>query len=600
MDIRTILYLILGMPICVQVAVASSPTALTRQHRRQLPHARSLRSSSSLPRRSPPSTAPSSISFFVPSTAKLPLTALATRNDRNADLHPQVLLQQHVNRAVKRQARMKKRAINEAELAHKLMKRWESVQPAAVLADSPNSSRVNKRWRGGEALAGATAAVQHMKDRVASIMSSGLKSGGKLGSGSGGLATAVSARVGVSGYAGASVAAQVAAKKTNGTSTGGDEAEEEKSQGGYSQAELDAAVNNTVMAPEPVTAANSLGLAIEANDVGYFADVQLGSNNQTFRILMDSGSADFWVPSTACTDCGNHTSIGYSTSSTFTDTAIPWSVTYGTGNVAGTTVADDAVIAGLTVKQLMFGAVTEESDDFSDPSVPFDGLMGLALSSLSSQSVPTPIERLASDGLVLSPQMGYKLGRVADGKNDGEVTFGGVDGGKYKGGLAVVENVSKQGFWSAPLLSLSIDNLTLPFSSSSGSTTRSAILDTGTTLIIAPPADAEAVHRAIPGAKPDGQGGFTLPCTTTSILSLTFPLLSPSSSNSSSITLPMRPSDLTFLPLTDDLEGECVSSISAGEVGGRGEWLVGAAFLKNVYFATDVEANVIGLAPLAD
>ena len=34
---------------------------------------------------------------------------------------------------------------------------------------------------------------------------------------------------------------------------------------------------------------------------------------------------------------------------------------------------------------------------------------------------------------------------------------------------------------------------------------RTAILDTGTTLIIAPDADAQAVHAAIPGAKSAGQ-----------------------------------------------------------------------------------------------
>jgi hypothetical protein len=74
-----------------------------------------------------------------------------------------------------------------------------------------------------------------------------------------------------------------------------------------------------------------------------------------------------------------------------------------------------------------------------------DGLMGLARTSLSSQGILTPIERMASDGLVLSAQMGYKLGRVRDGKNDGEVTFGGVDGSKYNGTLQPLPNVNKQG-----------------------------------------------------------------------------------------------------------------------------------------------------------
>lgn len=161
--------------------------------------------------------------------------------------------------------------------------------------------------------------------------------------------------------------------------------------------------------------------------------------------------------------------------------------------------------------------------------------MGLARTSLSSQGIPTPIERMANDGLVISAQMGYKLGRVRNGKNDGEVTFGGVDGSKYNRTLRQLPNVNKQGyvgfppsplisaltldlrsFWEAQLADVLVNNVTV--SASLRKAGRTAILDTGTTLIIAPAADAEALHRAIPGAKPDGQGGAS-----------TFPvLLSPS------------------------------------------------------------------------
>ncbi|GAA6011116.1 hypothetical protein JCM10207_005502 [Rhodosporidiobolus poonsookiae] len=618
---RTFLYLVLGLPLLTS-ALAVPPTAAAppptlKRHR---PHARSLRSPHA--RRTLPTAAPPS--FFVPSTAKLPLIALATRSSKDSDVHPQILLQQHVNRGIKRHTRMSKRALPadvDKQLAHRLKKRWETVQQ---ISPSLEQSKQVKRWRAGEALAGATAAVQHMKDRVASILPS-LSSHGHPSTG---LAAQVSARVGVSGYAGANVAAARLSANASSSAAGRNETDAAEEQRGFSKIALAAATDNTIAQPENVTAANSLGLAIEANDVGYFAEIQLGSNNQTFKILMDSGSADFWVPSSLCDDCGNHTFLSPSSSSSFTDTGIPWSVTYGTGDVAGTTVVDDAFIAGMRISQLQFGAVTKESDDFSDPSVPFDGLMGLARSSLSSQGVPTPIERLAADGLVVSAQMGYKLGRVADGKNDGEVTFGGVDGSKFSGELVQVENVNEQGFWEATLEAVTVFNpssspsasppsytaratpspsssssssfssastsessgtlLALPFSPSSP---RTAILDTGTTLIIAPAPDAEALHRMIPGAKPDGQGGFTLPCTTRSSISLTF----------AGRAFPLNPRDLTFLPLTDDLDGECVSAISSGSVGGEGsgEWLVGAAFLKNVYFATDVASNTIGLAKLA-
>ncbi|BGP20673.1 hypothetical protein JCM10213v2_008836 [Rhodosporidiobolus nylandii] len=592
MDLRTLLYIILGMPLCVLAVLTPMDTTDTSSAlgKRRL-STRSLRSSSSsaFSKRRAPYTSHGS-SFFVPSAAKLPLTALATRSDRNSHLHAQVLFQQHVNRGVKRHAKMTKRALPadaEAQMSRKLQRRWEATQPTTAEVQV-TGKKLAKRWRAGEALAGATDAIQHMKDRVASILSSSRMTSEAQAKTSTSAALAKSmaaARVGVSGEAGAMVAAsRSAAANMTGADDGADQADE---QGGFSEINFAAAMNNTITPPENVTAANSIGLAIEANDVGYFAEVQLGSNNRTFKVLMDSGSADFWIPSAACNDCGNHTSLGPFTSTSFVDSGIPWSVTYGTGDVAGTTVTDDAVLAGLPIKALQFGAVTHESNDFSDPSVPFDGLMGLARSSLASQSIPTPIERMASDGLVLSAQMGYKLGRVADGegKNDGEVTFGGVDGSKYTGEITQVENVNTQGFWEAPLTLVTVDNTTL-FTAAAG---RTAILDTGTTLMIAPRADAEAIHAAIPGARPDGQGGFTLPCTTTAVLSLSF----------GGVAFPIQPRDLTFLPLSDNLNGDCVSSISSGDVGGQGEWLVGAAFLKNVYFATDVGSNMIGLAHLA-
>lgn len=93
---------------------------------------------------------------------------------------------------------------------------------------------------------------------------------------------------------------------------------------------------------------------------------------------------------------------------------------------------------------------------------------------------------------------------------------------------------------------------------------RTAILDTGTTLIIMPAADATAVHNLIDGAKADGQGGFTVPCTTTASVAFTF--------GGQAFTI--DPRDLAFTPATNDPNGDCISGISSGNIGGATEWLV--------------------------
>ncbi|PWN42199.1 acid protease [Ceraceosorus guamensis] len=359
---------------------------------------------------------------------------------------------------------------------------------------------------------------------------------------------------------------------------------------GYPKAALDAAAAGGLKNASSPSAQQSLGLDIEANDVGYVATIQIGSENTPFRMLVDSGSADTWVGSTKCDNCsGVHQKLGKSVSKTFQGTTNPFSITYGTGSVSGILGRDDVYIAGMKLANQTLGLARKETTDFSDPGVPFDGLMGLAKQELANSKSPTPIDALYSAKLVPAPVMGYHLGRASDADNDGEVTFGGVDASKYRGALKEVGNVSKQGFWEINLDGVTYDGKKISSISGTGKSQRTAILDTGTTLIVAPQADADAVHNAIKGSKPDGQGGYTIPCTTSGKLSFSF----------GGQDWEMRADDMKFLPVdSNNLKGDCISAISSGDVGQANEWLVGAAFLKNVYLATNTKSNSVGLATL--
>jgi len=349
-----------------------------------------------------------------------------------------------------------------------------------------------------------------------------------------------------------------------------------------------AATDGVTVANNP-TADNSLGLDIEAQDVGYLATIQMGTPPQNFLILMDSGSADLWVGAENCQSqggggCGNHNFLGVQSSSTFKDTQKPFSVTYGTGEVSGNIIQDDISIAGLVLKAHTFGVAATESVDFSGDTTPFDGLMGLAQSTLSEQRTPTPIESLASAGLVKAAITSYKISRLADAKNDGEITFGDLDQTKFDPQtLTTVKNVNTQGFWEGAMDAVTVDG------KDTGLQGRTAILDTGTTLIVAPQSDAETVHAAIPGAQPDGQGGFTVPCNTNASVALTF----------GGTSFAIDPRDIAFQPLdVNNPNGDCVSGIASGNIGGATEWLVGDVFLKNAYFSTDVGKNTVSLAKL--
>ena len=255
---------------------------------------------------------------------------------------------------------------------------------------------------------------------------------------------------------------------------------------------------------------------------------------------------------------GNHVFLGEATSSSFQNSGTPFQVTYGTGEVTGLVVADNVVLAGLALDGHVFGVATLESQDFSDDTTKFDGLMGLAQSTLSNQGVLTPVESLAKQGSISEAITSYKISRVSDGLNDGEITFGGLDESKFDpNSLVTVDNVNQLGFWEADF-TISVDGQDL------GLANRSGILDTGTTLIIAPTKDAEALHAKIPGSQTDGQGGFTIPCTTNTVVSMTF----------GGKAFDINPVDLLFTPVDpNNLQGDCISGISSGQIGSAQQWL---------------------------
>ncbi|KXN91695.1 putative aspartic-type endopeptidase CTSD [Leucoagaricus sp. SymC.cos] len=493
------------------------------------------------------------------------------------DVHPQILLQQHINRSRRRLARMTGRNEPSAEeLEQHMKRRVVSVEGPEGLQKRYNRQGVPKTQ------GGATGKTNNQKATGGRNGQQGNGATGQSGNNNGGNQT--------TGNKGGKGAGNSKGGKGAGAATGAAAGAAGGAAGATAGATSGGAATQAVTNANTPTAGNSLGLDIEANDVGYLATVQMGTPPQDFLILMDSGSADLWVGAENCQsanggDCGNHRFLGSQSSSSFVDTNQPFSVTYGTGSVSGDIITDNIAIAGLQLNQHTFGVATTESADFSDNTTPFDGLMGLAQSTLSEQKTLTPIEALAKQGVVNQAVIGYKISRLADNKNDGEITFGGTDSAKFDSATVVdLPNVSQQGFWESAMDAVSVDGKSL------GLNGRTAILDTGTTLIVAPDADAQAVHAAITGAQPDGQGGFTIPCNTQASVALTF----------GGTSFAIDPRDIAFQPVDpNNPNGDCVSGISSGNVGGANEWLVGDVFLKNAYFSTDVGKNSMSLAKLA-
>ncbi|TFK27178.1 acid protease [Coprinopsis marcescibilis] len=345
---------------------------------------------------------------------------------------------------------------------------------------------------------------------------------------------------------------------------------------------------------DAVDYAHTIGLNIEANDVGYIGVVKIGTPPRSFNLLMDSGSADMWVGSESCRgddggDCGKHNFLGPSASSTFKSLKDDdgWSIVYGSGAVSGHLVTDIVSIGDLTLKNFKFGVASNESADFIPNDIPFDGLLGLAKSKISRQHCQTLVEALHQKKLIPEAIVSYKIPRLLDGHNDGEMMLGAMNPVKYQVETVVtLKNTNTFGFWEIPLDDIRVGNHSMNWSG------RTAVLDTGTTLLLAPEEDVIALHKLIPGAKQDSSGSWTLPCTFNT--SLAFQI------GGKLFTIDSR--DITFLPADPaNPEGDCISGIGIGYVGpfnSATQWLVGDVFLKNVYFSTNEGRDEISIAKL--
>ncbi|KAA1473189.1 acid protease [Dentipellis sp. KUC8613] len=314
-------------------------------------------------------------------------------------------------------------------------------------------------------------------------------------------------------------------------------------------------------------------------DVPYFASLRIGTNPNPFRIIADTGSADFWVYSSTCPTRGNKNSVN----------ALPVpgtraiSLRYenGAGLTAGT--IREAVNFGGQFVDLMFAAATKVSAMIS--SGPEDGLMGFSRASASAMGLPPVVDSLAQSGLIPERVTGWKLSRGIDGRNDGELVLGGVNPTKFVARSKVTVRSLDPGHWLAPIEAASINGARVINSP------RVAILDTGAPDISMSFEDAEALHAVIPGLIVTHAGDYFLPCDNRAVLSLSI----------GGTSWPVDPRDLVNEPAPPEARlppGYCYSSIQS--VFGRqpGEWLVGSPFLKNVYMTLDSTANTIGIARL--
>lgn len=138
-----------------------------------------------------------------------------------------------------------------------------------------------------------------------------------------------------------------------------------------------------------------------------------------------------------------------------------------------------------------------------------------------------------------------------------------------------MDNIESGGLWQIPVDGFSVNG------KSSLLNSRSAIIDSGTSYMFLPPADAEALFQLIPGAAFSDNDVSTLPCNTSIEVALVF----------NNVAYSISPKDYVG-PSTAG--GQCQSNIFSQAAVDNKTWLLGDTFMKNVYTVFDVDKNRVG------
>lgn len=310
----------------------------------------------------------------------------------------------------------------------------------------------------------------------------------------------------------------------------------------------------------------------------YFGAINLGTPEQKFNVIFDTGSSDLWVASSQCDDsCGRHAKYDSTKSSTYVVNGTSFDIEYGSGPVSGFESSDVLNMGGLIVQNQIFAEVTNAAGLGAAYKLgKFDGILGLAFPVLSVNHVPTAFENVVNQGLVEEALFSFYLGNSA--KDFGELLLGGINTKKYTGDITWV-NLKAATYWEINLSQLTIDGST--YISEGGV---NAIVDSGTSILTGPSADVKAIAEKL-GAKEIIEGEYMLKCNYDTLPNLDFTI----DGNVYSLT----PAD--YLIPDGDL---CLLGLMALDIPAPTGplWILGDVFMRKYYTVWDVANKKIGFA----
>jgi len=315
-------------------------------------------------------------------------------------------------------------------------------------------------------------------------------------------------------------------------------------------------------------------------DFEYVGNITIGTPGQPFIIILDTGSANLWIPDTTCKSCKKKEKFTSSQSTTYKANGQKFSIQYGTGAASGFLGVDTVTFIGngqnLVVPTTTFGQATKIDTDLQQDVA--DGILGLAFQTLAVDNVVPPLVNAINQNLLDNPYFTVYLQEkgAADNVPGGVFTYGGMDATNC-GSLIAWQPLSSATYFQFKMASISVGS----YSSSKG---WDVISDTGTSFLGGPQAITDALGQAVGATYNDFYGAYFIDCNATPP-----PLTIKIGANSYTLTEKQM--------IVDAGNGQCYWAMFPFDFGGMGPaWILGDPWIRQYCNTYDLGGKRIGFS----